>query len=213
MPMTLPPPGRFSITSGWPSALLTSGSMMRARLSVPPPAPNGTTSRIGRVGIGLRESFRAERNQNAQRKPDPPHGKSSAPAHWNAIIRYSRRNNSSQGATVQHFNASDGLRLAYTIDDFTDPWAQRADAVAAACRDGAFQALLRLGAAPVPSLSRGAHGPARAWRVAPCRPPSRALSMERLVKDTAELLDHLGAEELRTSSAIRPAAISASSSR
>ena len=50
MPITLPPPGRFSITIGWPSALLTCGSMMRARLSVPPPAPNGTTRRIARVG-------------------------------------------------------------------------------------------------------------------------------------------------------------------
>ena len=23
---------------------------------------------------------------------------------------------------MQHFRASDGLKLAYTVDDFTDPW-------------------------------------------------------------------------------------------
>src|SRR2546430_16830274 len=26
------------------------------------------------------------------------------------------------GCSVQYFNASDGVRLAYTVDDFTDPW-------------------------------------------------------------------------------------------
>ena len=44
--------------------------------------------------------------------------------------------------------------------------------------------------------------------VPPAEPP---LAMERLVQDVAELLDHLGLRA-RTSSATRPAAISASSS-
>ncbi len=43
-------------------------------------------------------------------------------------------------------------------------------------------------------------------------PAEPALSMERLVKDVNELLDHLGLKA-RTSSAIRPAVTSASSLR
>ena len=40
------------------------------------------------------------------------------------------------------------------------------DASAAACRDGVVEALVRRGAAAVPALSRGAHGPARPRRIA-----------------------------------------------
>src|SRR3954451_3941880 len=40
------------------------------------------------------------------------------------------------------------------------PVAQRADAAAAASRDGPFEALLRLGPQALPALSLSAHGPA-----------------------------------------------------
>ena len=106
--ITLPPPGRFSIMIGWPSALLTCGSMMRARSSVPPPCSNGTTRRIGRDGPSLGPGSRgcSKRNQSAQGKPDPPHGKSSAPP-FECYHRVSRRTlsqgvpcNTSKRATV-----------------------------------------------------------------------------------------------------------------
>jgi 3-oxoadipate enol-lactonase len=92
---------------------------------------------------------------------------------------------------VQHFTASDGVKLAYTIDDFTDPWLQ----------------------APTLLLLHAAMGHSRryyAWVPRLCRhyrvvrmdlrghgqsavPPAQpALAMERLVQDTAEMLDHLG---------------------
>ena len=63
-------------------------------------------------------------------------------------------------------HASDGNRIAYTIDDFTDPWRRADDAAAAARRDGIVEALVCRGAGAVPPLPRGAHGPARPRRIA-----------------------------------------------
>jgi 3-oxoadipate enol-lactonase len=92
---------------------------------------------------------------------------------------------------VESFTASDGLRLGYRADDFTDPWKQ----------------------APVLLLLHAAMGSARryyAWVPLLCRyyrvvrmdlrghgssqiPPSnRELTLERLVSDVTELMDHLG---------------------
>ena len=87
--------------------------------------------------------------------------------------------------------ASDGLRLAYTIDDFTDPWK----------------------VPPTLLLLHAAMGSSRryyAWVPALCRdyrvvrmdlrghgeseipPPERPLTLDRLVTDVTELMDHLG---------------------
>jgi 3-oxoadipate enol-lactonase len=89
------------------------------------------------------------------------------------------------------FAASDGVRLAYDIDDFTDPWR----------------------AAPTLLLLHAAMGSARryyAWVPALCRHypvvrmdlrghgrseiplADRPLTLDRLVSDVIELLDHLG---------------------
>jgi 3-oxoadipate enol-lactonase len=96
-----------------------------------------------------------------------------------------------QGAIVQHFTASDGLQLAYAIDDFTDPWTPASTLLllhAAMGHSGRYYAW-------VPRLSRHyrvvrmdlrGHG---ASGIPPADPP---LTMLRLVKDTVELLDHLG---------------------
>jgi pimeloyl-ACP methyl ester carboxylesterase len=100
-------------------------------------------------------------------------------------------NNTSQGAPVPFFNASDGLKLAYTIDDFTDPWLK---APTLLLLHAAMGHSLRY-YAWVPRLSRHyrvvrmdlrGHGQSA---VPPAEP---ALSMERLVQDTREMLDHLG---------------------
>lgn len=45
--ITPPAPGRFSTTTLWPSASPMPLPTWRATISVMPPAPNGTTSRIG----------------------------------------------------------------------------------------------------------------------------------------------------------------------
>jgi len=97
--------------------------------------------------------------------------------------------------TVQQFNASDGLELAYTIDDFTDPWLE----VPTLLLLHAAMGHSRRYYAWVPRLARRyrvvrmdlrGHGESA---VPPAEPP---LAMERLVQDTAELLDHLGLESV-----------------
>ncbi len=92
---------------------------------------------------------------------------------------------------MQHFTASDGLHLAYTIDDFTDPWTKPPVLLllhAAMGHSGRYYAW-------VPKLSRQyrvvrmdlrGHGKSQVPG------PEPALTMGRLVDDTAELLDHLG---------------------
>lgn len=96
---------------------------------------------------------------------------------------------------MNSFTTSDGLDLAYYIDDFTNPWAK----------------------APTVLLLHAAMGSARRWfgwvphlcrdyRVvrldlrghgASAVPPAdQALALDRLVQDVVELLDHLGCERV-----------------
>jgi pimeloyl-ACP methyl ester carboxylesterase len=88
---------------------------------------------------------------------------------------------------------SDGLRLAYDVDDFTDPWRPAETVVMLHSAMSSAHRMARM----VPAL-------ARHWRVVrldlrghgrsqlpPGEPP---LSMPRLVADVAELLNHLGLE-------------------
>jgi 3-oxoadipate enol-lactonase len=92
---------------------------------------------------------------------------------------------------VPQFIASDGLRLAYVVDDFTDPWTQPSTLLLLHAAMGHTRRFY----AWVPRLARHyrvvrmdlrGHG---ASQVPPAELP---LTMERLVADAAELLDHLG---------------------
>ena len=92
---------------------------------------------------------------------------------------------------MQHFTASDGIKLAYTIDDFTDPWLKAPTLLLLHAAMGHSRRYY----AWVPRLSRHyrvvrmdlrGHGESA---VPPAEP---ALAMERLVQDVRELLDHLG---------------------
>lgn len=92
---------------------------------------------------------------------------------------------------MPHFTASDGLRLAYFIDDFTDPWTRPATLLLLHAAMGHSRRFY----AWVPRLARHyrvvrmdlrGHGESQ---VPPAEPP---LAMARLVADTSELLDHLG---------------------
>ena len=95
---------------------------------------------------------------------------------------------------MQHFQASDGLRLAYTIDDFTDPWLKAPTLLLLHAAMGHSKRYY----AWVPKLCRHyrvvrmdlrGHGSSE---VPAAEPP---LTMERLVQDVRELLDHLGAAD------------------
>jgi 3-oxoadipate enol-lactonase len=91
----------------------------------------------------------------------------------------------------QSFAASDGIRIAYMIDDFTDPWCQPPTLLLLHAAMGSSKRWY----AAVPPLCRDyrvvrmdlrGHGESQ---VPPPEPP---LSMDRLVQDVRELLDHLG---------------------
>ena len=94
---------------------------------------------------------------------------------------------------VDKFTASDGIGLAYYIDDYTDPW-RKADtllllhaAVGSARRFyGWVPALCRH--YRVVRLDLRGHG------ASGIPPASSPLKMDRLVADVSELLDHLDAE-------------------
>lgn len=89
------------------------------------------------------------------------------------------------------FTASDGMRLAYYIDDFTDPWRTPPTLLLLHAAMGSSRRYFGW----VPHLCRDyrvvrldlrGHG---ASQVPPAEP---ALALDRLVLDVAELLDHLG---------------------
>jgi 3-oxoadipate enol-lactonase len=91
---------------------------------------------------------------------------------------------------VDGFTASDGIRLGYCIDDFTDPWK---DAPVLLLLHAAMGSARRY-YAWVPPLSRHyrvvrmdlrGHGSSQV------PPAERELTLDRLVRDVIELMDHL----------------------
>ena len=50
MAMMLSPPGRLSITTGWPHFFCSRSWISRAPMSAPAPGPNGMMKRTGRCG-------------------------------------------------------------------------------------------------------------------------------------------------------------------
>jgi 3-oxoadipate enol-lactonase len=92
---------------------------------------------------------------------------------------------------MDSFVTSDGLRLAYVIDDFTDPWK---DAPVLLLLHAAMGSARRY-YAWVPCLARHyrvVRLDLRGHGASQIPPPEQALTLERLVDDVAELLDHLG---------------------
>jgi len=91
------------------------------------------------------------------------------------------------------FTTSDGLNLAYYLDDFTDPWRRSATVLLLHAAMGSARRYF----AWVPHLAREyrvvrldlrGHGSSQV------PPPEQPLALDRLVTDVAELLDHLGVE-------------------
>jgi pimeloyl-ACP methyl ester carboxylesterase len=92
---------------------------------------------------------------------------------------------------VEHFVTTDGVQLAYRVDDFTDPWRQPATIL---LLHPAMSSTRRL-FAWVPHLARHfrvvrldqrGHGESQ------IPPADSEISMDRLSRDAVELLDHLG---------------------
>jgi len=89
------------------------------------------------------------------------------------------------------FTTSDGVRLAYAVDDFTDPWKPAETVV---LLHAAMSNLERF-YAWVPVLARHLRVvriDARGHGDSEAPGPDKALGIERLGRDVIELLDHLG---------------------
>jgi len=92
---------------------------------------------------------------------------------------------------VASFNASDGVPLAYYIDDCTDPWKSAPILLLLHAAMGSARRYY----AWVPPLSRHyrvVRMDLRGHGNSPVPPSDRELTLERLVNDVAELMDHLG---------------------
>ena len=94
---------------------------------------------------------------------------------------------------MEHFTSSDGLSLAYFVDDFTDPWRAAPTVLLLHAAMGSARRYF----AWVPHLARHyrvvrldlrGHGRSQ------MPPPQQQLTLDRLVRDVVELLDHLGLE-------------------
>jgi 3-oxoadipate enol-lactonase len=91
---------------------------------------------------------------------------------------------------VPHFSTSDGLQIAYTIDDFTDPWTSPPTLLLLHAAIGHSKRFY----AWVPRLSRHyrvVRMDLRGHGASSVPAADSPLTMARLVRDTAELLDHL----------------------
>ncbi len=92
---------------------------------------------------------------------------------------------------MDSFIASDGVRLAYAIDDFTDPWKKAPVLLLLHAAMGSMRRYY----AWVPSLARHyrvMRPDLRGHGASQIPPPEPALTLARLVADVAELLDHIG---------------------
>ena len=92
---------------------------------------------------------------------------------------------------MESFIASDGVRLGYFVDDFTDPWKSAPLLFLLHAAMGCSRRYY----AWVPPLSRHyqvVRMDLRGHGTSDIPPASRELTLERLVRDVAELMDNLG---------------------
>ena len=93
------------------------------------------------------------------------------------------------------FRSSDGVELAYHVDDFTDPWKEPEALILLHSMMGQSERFYRW----VPDLAkqyRVIRMDMRGHGASQVPPENLAFSLERLVDDAVELLDHLGVKKL-----------------
>jgi 3-oxoadipate enol-lactonase len=95
---------------------------------------------------------------------------------------------------VQYFHTSDGVRLAYYVNQFTDPWRPADTLVMIHSAMGRAERYYAM----VPSLARRlrvVRFDMRGFGLSGGQPRGVPLSMERLVQDVVELMDQVGARQ------------------
>jgi 3-oxoadipate enol-lactonase len=98
----------------------------------------------------------------------------------------------------RRFTTSDGVRLAYGVDDFTDPWRTPPSVVLL----HAAMSNLRRFHAWIPILARDfrvVRLDARGHGDSTTPDPDQPITIDRLTRDVVELLDHLGLERVHVS--------------
>jgi 3-oxoadipate enol-lactonase len=92
---------------------------------------------------------------------------------------------------IDKFTASDGMRLAYYVDDFTNPWASSPTVLLLHAAMGSARRYFGW----VPHLARHyriVRLDLRGHGASQVPPPDHELTLDRLIGDVVELLDHLG---------------------
>jgi pimeloyl-ACP methyl ester carboxylesterase len=105
------------------------------------------------------------------------------------------------------FTAGDGVRLAYQVDDWTDPWRQPPTLVLLHAAMGSSRRLY----AWVPHLSRHVRlvrPDLRGHGQSQVPAPDSPLTLERLARDVVDLLDHLGLDRVHLAGSSAGAIIS-----
>jgi pimeloyl-ACP methyl ester carboxylesterase len=94
---------------------------------------------------------------------------------------------------IQHMTASDGLKLAYAVDDFSDPWGPHEPLILIHAAMGSSRRLYKW----VPTLARHFRlvRPDMRGHGATQIPGPDQLSLKLLTQDTIELADHLGLKQ------------------
>ena len=94
---------------------------------------------------------------------------------------------------VDTFAASEGTRLAYYVDDFTNPWVKAPTVLLLHAAMGSARRYFGW----VPHLARRyrlVRLDLRGHGASEVPPADRELTLDRLVQDVGELLDHIGLE-------------------
>lgn len=105
------------------------------------------------------------------------------------------------------FTASDGVRLAWAVDDWTDPWRAPETLVLLHAAMGSSRRLY----AWVPHLARHfrlVRPDLRGHGRSEVPPPESRLTLERLARDVIDLLDHLGVDRVHLAGSSAGAIIS-----
>ena len=95
---------------------------------------------------------------------------------------------------LEHFRTSDGLRIAYYVDDFTDPWSASPTLLMLHSAMGSSRRFFAM-VPPFLRRYRVVRMDLRGHGESDVPPADAPLSMDRLVGDAAELLDHLGLDQ------------------
>ena len=109
---------------------------------------------------------------------------------------------------MQYLTASDGVRLGYVVDDFTDPWKPPETPRAPARGHGQLEADCMPGCRGWPATSGWCASTCAATAAPRFRTTPLPFTLDRLARDVIDLLDHLGVDRVHLAGSSAGAIIS-----